>query len=154
MRATVRRAHTLRHDFAQRYGGARLSAEHAPCATTPRGWHHPRQRQSEHLQQAIDWTHGADIPYLGSTVRLCVLERGALPPLASEGAQELRLSLPPGASAQQVREAAAEKDRGDRDDQGDPEQAAEHGDVVMSTMASKPMTIVNRMSTIRATSCN
>ena len=65
-----------------------------------------RQRQSEHLQQAIDWTHGADIPYLGSTVRLCVLERGALPPLASDGAQELRLSLPPGASAQQVREAA------------------------------------------------
>ena len=65
-----------------------------------------RQRQSEHLQQAIDWTHGADIPYLGSTVRLCVLERGALPPLASDGAQELSLSLPPGASAQQVREAA------------------------------------------------
>jgi predicted metal-dependent hydrolase len=65
-----------------------------------------RQRQSEHLQQAIDWTHGADIPYLGSTVRLCVLERGALPPLADDGVQALRLSLPPGASAQQVREAA------------------------------------------------
>ena len=65
-----------------------------------------RQRQAEHQQEAIDWTHGADIPYLGGTVRLCVLERGALPPLASDMTQELRLSLPPGASAQQVREAA------------------------------------------------
>jgi predicted metal-dependent hydrolase len=65
-----------------------------------------RQRQSEHMQQAIDWTHGADIPYLGGLVRLCVLERGSLPPLASDATQELRLSLPPGASAQQVREAA------------------------------------------------
>lgn len=65
-----------------------------------------RQRQSEHVQQAIDWTHGADIPYLGGSVRLCVLERGTLPPQASDTSQELRLSLPPGASAQQVREAA------------------------------------------------
>jgi predicted metal-dependent hydrolase len=65
-----------------------------------------RLRQSEHTQQAIDWTHGADIPYLGGTVRLCVLERGGLPSLASDTAQELRLSLPPGAGAQQVREAA------------------------------------------------
>lgn len=65
-----------------------------------------RQRQAEHQQEAIDWTHGADIPYLGGTVRLCVLERGALPPLVSDMTQELRLSLPPGASAQQVREAA------------------------------------------------
>ena len=64
-----------------------------------------RQRQSEHLQQAIDWTHGADIPYLGGTVRLCVLERGALPP-SGDMTQALRLSLPPAASAQQVREAA------------------------------------------------
>lgn len=65
-----------------------------------------RQRQSEHVQQAIDWTHGADIPYLGSTVRLCVVERGAALPPPGEQPPELRLSLPPGASAQQVREAA------------------------------------------------
>jgi len=65
-----------------------------------------KQRQSEHVQQAIDWTHGAEIPYLGSTLRLCVLERGAEFAPAHELAPELRLSLPPGASAQQVREAA------------------------------------------------
>jgi predicted metal-dependent hydrolase len=65
-----------------------------------------RQRQSEHVQQAIDWTHGAHIPYLGGTVRLCVVKRGEAPPPSSDLAQELRLSLPPGASAQQVREAA------------------------------------------------
>ncbi len=65
-----------------------------------------RQRQSEHVQQAIDWTHGSDIPYLGSTVRLRVVERGAVLPESSATVQELRLSLPPQASAQQVREAA------------------------------------------------
>ena len=65
-----------------------------------------KQRQSEHVQQAIDWTHGAEIPYLGSTLRLCVLERGAVLPSTDDAVPELRLSLPPGASAQQVREAA------------------------------------------------
>jgi predicted metal-dependent hydrolase len=65
-----------------------------------------KQRQSEHVQQAIDWTHGAEIPYLGSTLRLCVLERGAVLPPTDDAVPELRLSLPPGASAQQVREAA------------------------------------------------
>ena len=65
-----------------------------------------RQRQSEHVRQAIDWSHGADIPYLGGTVRLCVLERGAVPVADDATVQTLRLSLPPGASALQVREAA------------------------------------------------
>ncbi len=65
-----------------------------------------RERQSAHVQQAIDWTHGADIPYLGGTVRLCVVARGAASPPLADTVQELRLNLPPGASAQQVREAA------------------------------------------------
>ena len=64
-----------------------------------------RQRQSEHVRQAVDWSHGADIPYLGGTVRLCVVARGQTPE-SPEGVQLLPLSLPPDASAVQVREAA------------------------------------------------
>lgn len=65
-----------------------------------------RQRQAEHQQHALDWTHGAEIPYLGETVRLCVLTRGVAQLPSGDGVQEVRLSLPPDASAQQVREAA------------------------------------------------
>ncbi|MEY4734456.1 MAG: hypothetical protein RLZZ464_2522, partial [Pseudomonadota bacterium] len=35
-----------------------------------------KQRQTEQFQQAIEWTHGAQVPFLGGTVQLCVLERG------------------------------------------------------------------------------
>lgn len=65
-----------------------------------------QKRQSEHVQQAIDWSHGAEIPYLGHTVRLCVVERGQSLPASAGDLQELRLSLPPDAGKQQVREAA------------------------------------------------
>jgi predicted metal-dependent hydrolase len=51
------------------------------------------------------WVHGADLPYLGGSVRLCVVARGQLPDVP-EGVQALPLSLPPGATAVQVREAA------------------------------------------------
>ena len=51
------------------------------------------------------WVHGADLPYLGRSVRLCVVARGQLPDVP-EGVQPLPLSLPPGATAVQVREAA------------------------------------------------
>ena len=64
-----------------------------------------RQRQTEQFQSAIEWTHGAAVPYLGRTVQLCVLQRGALPshvPLDDT----LPVSLPPDAGPTQVREAA------------------------------------------------
>jgi len=64
-----------------------------------------RERARQPLAPALAWVHGADLPYLGSTVRLCVVERGAVS-TPGDTAQALRLSLPPGASAQQVREAA------------------------------------------------
>ncbi|MBM3386888.1 MAG: M48 family metallopeptidase [Betaproteobacteria bacterium] len=51
------------------------------------------------------WAHGTDLPYLGATVRLCVLVRGQMPDWP-EGVTPLPLSLPPEASATQVREAA------------------------------------------------
>ena len=63
-----------------------------------------RQRQTEQFQQAIEWTHGAAVPFLGRTVQLCVLERGARPDALPE--DTLPVSVPPGATTTQVREAA------------------------------------------------
>ncbi len=64
-----------------------------------------RERPAHPVRPALAWTDGADLPYLGGTVRLCVLARGQTPALP-EGVQPLTLSLPPDASAVQVREAA------------------------------------------------
>ena len=64
-----------------------------------------RERARQPLAPAQAWVHGADLPYLGSTVRLCVAAQGALTELP-EGVEALPLSLPPEASATQVREAA------------------------------------------------
>jgi predicted metal-dependent hydrolase len=64
-----------------------------------------RERPPHPARQALAWAHGADLPYLGGTVRLCVVERGQTPEVP-EGVQVLPLSLPPDASAVQVREAA------------------------------------------------
>jgi predicted metal-dependent hydrolase len=64
-----------------------------------------KQRQTEQFQQAIEWTHGAQVPFLGGTVQLCVLERGT-PQAAAADVQRLPVSVPPGASATQVREVA------------------------------------------------
>jgi predicted metal-dependent hydrolase len=64
-----------------------------------------KQRQTEQFQQAIEWTHGAQVPFLGGTVQLCVLERGT-PQAAPADVQRLPVSVPPGASATQVREVA------------------------------------------------
>jgi predicted metal-dependent hydrolase len=64
-----------------------------------------KQRQTEQFQQAIQWTHGAHVPFLGGTVQLCVLERGT-PQSAAADVQRLPVSVPPGASATQVREVA------------------------------------------------
>ncbi len=64
-----------------------------------------RERIRLPASPALAWTHGADLPYLGGTVRLCVVARGQLPEVP-EGVAPLPLSLPPDASATQVREAA------------------------------------------------
>ncbi len=64
-----------------------------------------KQRQTEQFQQAIEWTHGALVPFMGGTVQLCVLERGT-PQTAPADVQRLPVSVPPGASATQVREVA------------------------------------------------
>ena len=67
-----------------------------------------KDRQTEQFQKAIEWRHGADVPFLGRTLQLCVLERGVgrvlgqdLPP-----DQILPVAVPPGASVTQVRDAA------------------------------------------------
>jgi predicted metal-dependent hydrolase len=65
-----------------------------------------KQRQTEQFQQAIEWTHGAHVPFLGGTVQLCVLERGTPLHEASPDVQRLPVSVPPGASTTQVREVA------------------------------------------------
>ena len=65
-----------------------------------------KQRQTEQFQQAIEWTHGAHVPFLGGTVQLCVLERGTPLQEASPDVQRLPVSVPPGASTTQVREVA------------------------------------------------
>ena len=64
-----------------------------------------RERARQPLAPAQAWVRGADLPYLGRTVRLCVLARGQLPEVP-EGTEPLALNLPPDASATQVREAA------------------------------------------------
>jgi predicted metal-dependent hydrolase len=64
-----------------------------------------RERARQPMTPALAWTHGADLPYLGGTVRLCVVARGQVPDVP-EGVQTLPLNLPPEASATQVREAA------------------------------------------------
>ena len=64
-----------------------------------------RERARQPLAPALAWVHGADLPYLGRTVRLCVVAQGVLPDLP-EGVESLPLNLPPGATATQVREAA------------------------------------------------
>ncbi len=64
-----------------------------------------RERARQPLAPAQAWVHGADLPYLGGTVRLCVAAHGPLPEVP-EGVAPLPLSLPPEASATQVREAA------------------------------------------------
>ncbi len=64
-----------------------------------------RERPTHPARPALAWAHGADLPYLGGTVRLCVVARGQTPE-SPEGVQLLPLSLPPDASAVQVREAA------------------------------------------------
>jgi len=67
-----------------------------------------KERQTEQFQNAIEWRHGAEVPFLGRTLQLCVLERGVgrvhgqdLPP-----DQILPVTVPPGASVTQVRDAA------------------------------------------------
>lgn len=67
-----------------------------------------KERQTEQFQKAIEWRHGAEVPFLGRTVQLCVLERGVSrlhgQDLAPE--QVLPVTVPPGASVTQVRDAA------------------------------------------------
>ncbi len=67
-----------------------------------------RQRQTEQFQKAIEWRHGAEVPFLGRTVQLCVLERGVGRVLGQDIAPDrvLPVSVPPGASVTQVRDAA------------------------------------------------
>ena len=74
------------------------------------GWILAKLRQAREKTQQLAlpaqaWTHGADLPYLGGTVRLCVVARGQAADVPA-GVTPLPLSLPPGASATQVREAA------------------------------------------------
>jgi predicted metal-dependent hydrolase len=64
-----------------------------------------RERPPHPARQELQWTPGADLPYLGGTVRLCLVAQGQAPQVP-EGVQALPLSLPPGASPVQVREAA------------------------------------------------
>ena len=64
-----------------------------------------RERSRVPAPPEPEWVHGADLPYLGGTVRLCVVARGHTADLP-EGVAALPLSLPPGATPTQVREAA------------------------------------------------
>ncbi len=64
-----------------------------------------RERARHTVQPTLQWAHGADVPYLGGSVRLCVVARGQVVEVP-EGVQPLPLHLPPQASATQVREAA------------------------------------------------
>ncbi|MBP6277201.1 MAG: M48 family metallopeptidase [Limnohabitans sp.] len=67
-----------------------------------------KERQTEQFQKAIEWRHGAEVPFLGRTVQLCVLERGVGRVLGQDipPDQVLPVTLPPGASVTQVRDAA------------------------------------------------
>ena len=67
-----------------------------------------KERQTEQFQKAIEWRHGAEVPFLGRTVQLCVLERGVGRVHGQDLAPEqvLPVTVPPGASVTQVRDAA------------------------------------------------
>ena len=67
-----------------------------------------KERQTEQFQKAIEWRHGAEVPFLGRTVQLCVLERGVGRVHGQDIApdQILPVTVPPGASVTQVRDAA------------------------------------------------
>jgi predicted metal-dependent hydrolase len=66
-----------------------------------------QQRRSEALHKRIDWSHGASVPYLGRSVRLCVHAQEVPHPASATAADDqMVLSLPPQASSTQVREAA------------------------------------------------
>jgi hypothetical protein len=67
-----------------------------------------KQRQTEQFQKAIEWRHGAEVPFLGRSVQLCVLERGVGRVLGQDipPDQVLPVTVPPGASVTQVRDAA------------------------------------------------
>ena len=67
-----------------------------------------RDRQTEQFQKAIEWRHGAEVPFLGRTVQLCVLERGVGRVLGHDLSpdQVLPVTVPPDASVTQVRDAA------------------------------------------------
>ena len=67
-----------------------------------------KERQTEQFQKAIEWRHGADVPFLGRTIQLCVLERGVSRVMGQDMApdQVLPVTVPPGASVTQVRDAA------------------------------------------------
>jgi predicted metal-dependent hydrolase len=67
-----------------------------------------KDRQTEQFQKAIEWRHGADVPFLGRTLQLCVLERGLgrLHGQDLQPDQMLPVTVPPGASVTQVRDAA------------------------------------------------
>jgi len=67
-----------------------------------------KERQIEQFQKAIEWRHGAEVPFLGRTVQLCVLERGAGRVLGQDLSPDevLPVTVPPGASVTQVRDAA------------------------------------------------
>lgn len=67
-----------------------------------------KDRQTEQFQKAIEWRHGADVPFLGRVLQLCVLEQG-LGRLHGQDLhpdQMLPVTVPPGASVTQVRDAA------------------------------------------------
>lgn len=67
-----------------------------------------KERETEQFHKAIAWQHGGEVPFLGRMLQLCVLERGVgrmhgqdlLPD------QLLPVTVPPGASLTQVRDAA------------------------------------------------
>lgn len=67
-----------------------------------------KDRQTEQFQKAIEWRHGADVPFLGRTLQLCVLEQGfgRLHGQDLHPDQMLPVTVPPGASVTQVRDAA------------------------------------------------
>jgi predicted metal-dependent hydrolase len=67
-----------------------------------------KERQTEQFQKAIEWRHGAEVPFLGRTVQLCVMERGVGRVLGQDLSPEqvLPVTVPPGASVTQVRDAA------------------------------------------------
>ena len=67
-----------------------------------------KEQQTEQFQKAIEWRHGAEVPYLGRMVQLCVLERGLGRVHGQDipAEQVLPVTVPPGATVTQVRDAA------------------------------------------------